>query len=62
MIPMFRSHSCTIVFEYLEDLPFYECHEILLFETKYEIAVGATALNPDFIKDLETVFEVLPMN
>ena len=54
VIPMFRFHSCPVVFEYLEDLPFDENFKLSLFETKSESAVGATVLNPEFVKDLET--------
>lgn len=54
MILVFRSRSCPVVFEYLEDLPFDENFELSLFETKSESVVGATILNPEFDKDLET--------
>ena len=53
MIPVFRSHSCPVFFEYLEDLEFDESFELSLFETKSESAVGATALIPEFVSDLE---------
>ena len=54
MIPVFRSHSCPVVFEYLEDLPFDENFELSLFETKFESAIGVTTLNLEFVNDLET--------
>ena len=54
LIPVFRSRSCPIVFVYLEDLPFDGNFELSLFETKFESAIGAPALNLEFVKDLET--------
>jgi len=51
---MFRSHSCPVVFEYLEDLEFDENFDLSLFETKSESVVGSTVLNLEFVKDLET--------
>lgn len=53
VIPVFRSHSCLVIFEYLEDLPFDEHFDLSLFETKSESAVGATFLNPEFVQYLE---------
>ena len=55
VIPVFRSHSCLVVFEYLEDLEFDEHFYLSLFETKSESDVGSTVLNPEFVKDLETI-------
>ena len=54
VIPVFKSRSCPVVFEYLEDIEFDEQFELSLFETKSESVVGSTALNPEFVKDLET--------
>jgi len=54
VIPVFRSHSCPLVFEYLEYLLFDEHFDLSLFETKSESAVGATVLNPKFVQYLET--------
>ena len=54
MIPVFRSCSCLVVFEYLEDLEFDEHFDLSLFETKSKSVVGSTVLNPEFVKDLET--------
>lgn len=54
VIPVFRSHSCPVVFEYLEDLEFDEHFDLSLFETKSESDVGSTILNLEFVKDLET--------
>jgi len=54
VILVFRSHSCTVVFEYLEDLPFDEHFYLSLFETKSESAVGNIVLNPEFVQYLET--------
>jgi len=51
--PFFRSHSCPVVFQYLEDLPFDEHFDLSLFETKSKIAIGDTFLNPQFVQDLE---------
>jgi len=51
---MFRSHSCPVVFEYLEDLPFDEHFDLSLFETNFESAVGAIVLNLEFVQYLET--------
>ena len=53
VIPLFKYHSCPIVFEYLEDLDFDEQFELSLFETKSESAIGSTVINPEFIKYLE---------
>ena len=53
MIPLFKSHSCPTVFEYLEDLVFDEQFELSLFEMKSESAIGSTVINPEFIKYLE---------
>ena len=53
MIPLFKSHSCPAVFEYLRDLEFDEQFELSLFETKSESAIGSTVINPEFIKYLE---------
>ena len=53
VIPVFRSHSCPVVFEYLEDLEFDEHFDLSLFETKSESVVGSTVLNPEFVKDVE---------
>ena len=53
MIPVFKSHSCPTVFEYLEDPKFDEQFELSLFETKSESAIESTVLNPEFVKDLE---------
>ena len=53
LIPIFRSHSCPVVFEYLEDLEFDEHFDLSFFETKYESVVCSTILNPEFVKDLE---------
>ena len=54
MILVFKSRSCPVVCEYLEDLEFNEQFELSLFETKSKSVVGSTALNPEFVKDLET--------
>ena len=53
MIPVFKSHSCTAVFEYLKDLEFDEKFELSLFETKSKSVIDSTVLNPEFVKDLE---------
>lgn len=52
--PVFKSHSCPVVFEYLEDLEFDKQLELSLFETKSKSDVGSTTLNVEFVKDLET--------
>ena len=54
VILVFRSHSCPVVFEYLEDLEFDEHFYLSLFETKFESTVGSIVLNPNFVKYLET--------
>ena len=51
---MFKAQSCLVGFEYLEDLEFDEQFELSLFETKYESVVSSTALNPEFVRNLET--------
>ena len=53
MIPLFKSHSCPAVFEYLEDIEFDEQFELSLFETKSESVIGSTIINFEFIKYLE---------
>lgn len=50
---MFKSHSCLVVFEYLEDLEFDEQFDLSLFETKSRSVVGSTILNPEFAKILK---------
>ena len=52
--PVFKSHSCPDIFEYLEELEFDERFEISLFETKSERVVDSTIPNPQFLVDLET--------
>jgi len=52
--PVFRSHSCPNVFQYLEDLRFDEHFDLSFFETKFERAIGDTVLNPQFSQYLET--------
>jgi len=52
--PIFRSHSCPVIFQYLEDLPFDEHFDLSLFETKSESVIGDTILNPQFLVYLET--------
>ena len=52
--PVFKSHSCPDIFEYLEELEFDERFEISLFESKSERAVDYTVPNPQFLVDLET--------
>ena len=52
--PVFKSHSCPDIFEYLEELEFDEWFEISLFETKSERVVDYTVPNPQFLVDLET--------
>ena len=54
VIPMFKSHSCPVGFEYLEDIEFDEQFELSLFETKSESIVASTALNPEFVRNLKT--------
>ena len=54
VIPVFKSRSCPVVCQYLEDLEFDEQFEFSLFETKSESVVGSTALNLEFVKDIET--------
>ena len=54
MILVLRSHSCPVIFEYLEDLPFDEHFDLSLFETKSKSAVSNTILNPEFVQYLET--------
>ena len=44
--PVFKSHSCPDIFEYLEELEFDERFEISLFESKSERAVDYTIPNP----------------
>ena len=51
--PVFKSHSCPDIFEYLEELEFDERFEISLFESKSERAVDYTIPNPQFLVDLE---------
>lgn len=51
---MFQSHSCPVVFEYLEDLELDEHFDLSLFQIKSESIVASTILNPKFVKDLET--------
>jgi len=46
VISVFRSHSCPVIFEYPEDLPFDGHFDLSLFETKSEGAVSNTFLNP----------------
>ena len=53
MIPVFRSHSFLVVFEYLDDLEFDEHFDLSLFETKSKSVAGSTVLKPEFVKDLE---------
>ncbi len=36
--------------------------ELSLFKTKFESVIGATALNPEFVKDLETERENLSID
>ena len=50
---MFKAQSCPLGFEYLEDLEFDKQFELSLFETKSESVVASTALNPEFIRNLE---------
>ena len=54
VILVFRCHSCSVIFEYLEDLQFDEHFDLSLFETKSESALGATFLNLEFVQYLET--------
>ena len=54
LAPVFRSHSCPVIFQYLEDIPFDEHFDLSLFETTSEIIVGDTILNPKFIQYIET--------
>jgi len=54
LAPIFRSHSCPVVFQYLEDLLFDEHFDLSLFETKSESAVGDIVLNLQFVQYLET--------
>lgn len=51
--PMFKSHSCRDIFEYLEELEFDERFEISLFDSKSERATDYIVPNPQFIVDLE---------
>jgi len=44
--PVFKSHSCPDIFEYIEELDFDELFEISLFETKSERLVDSTVPNP----------------
>ena len=44
--PVFKSHSCLDIFEYLEELEFDEWFEISLFESKSERAIDYTVPNP----------------
>jgi len=44
--PVFKSHSCPDIFEYLEELEFDERFEISLFESKSERAADYTIPNP----------------
>ena len=53
VIPLFKSHSCPIVFEFLEDIEFDDQFELSLFETKSKSAIGSTVINPKFIKYLK---------
>ena len=50
---IFKSHSCPVVFEYLEDIDFDESFELSLFKTKSESALDSLAPNPDFAAALE---------
>ena len=50
---MFKSHSCTAIFKYLEELYFDEKFELSLFETKSESALGSIVPNPNFVAALE---------
>ena len=52
--PVFKSHSCPDIFEYIEELEFDEQFELSLFETKSKRAVDFTVHNPHFFVDLET--------
>lgn len=51
--PVFKSHSCPVEFQYLENLPFYEHFDLSLFEAKSESMIGDTVLNQEFVEDLE---------
>ena len=51
---VFQSHSCLVVFQYLEDLLFDEHFDLSLFETKSESVIGDIVLNPQFFQYLET--------
>ena len=52
--PVFKSHSCPDIFEYLEELDFDEQFELSLFEKKSKRAVDSNVPNPQFLVDLET--------
>ena len=53
IIPLFKSHSCTAIFEYLEELDFDEKFELSLFKTQSESALDSLAPNPDFAAALK---------
>lgn len=54
VIPVFKSRSCPVVFEYLEDLEFDERFDLSLFKNKSKSLVSSTVFNLEFVKDLET--------
>ena len=48
VIPLFKSHSCPTVFEFLEDIEFDDQFELSLFETKSKSAIGSIVINTEF--------------
>lgn len=53
MLPVFKSHSCPAIFNYLEELDFDEKFELSLFKTKSKSALDSLVPNPDFAAALE---------